>query len=123
FFYYTIRHPSTSTLFPYTTLFRSRLELLGKLILLLGRGAAPVAPHRERSHPGCVEIRHELRLDELLDLGRIACLELLVAADRRQRFFGDPFHQGIRRLLRVHRRRRGQHEWKQQQRYSDGAKH
>src|SRR5439155_11466285 len=84
FFYYTIRHPSTSTLFPYTTLFRSRLELLGKLILLLGRGAAPVAPHRERSHPGCVEIRHELRLDELLDLGRIACLELLVAADRRR---------------------------------------
>src|SRR2546426_11702306 len=57
-----IRRPPRSTLFPYTTLFRSRLQL-ARLRETIGWAVAHVAFHRERL--GGVEVR---RLDDLARL-------------------------------------------------------
>src|SRR3712207_7928488 len=54
FFFLMIRRPPRSTLFPYTTLFRSRSDLPG-----LQRGPGPGDPHR-----------HPLRADRPDDAGR-----------------------------------------------------
>src|SRR5437762_10970836 len=55
FFFFIIRPPPTSTLFPYTTLFRSRPRLPGPL-------PAGRQPHAPRRHlPGGAGRRHRLR--------------------------------------------------------------
>src|SRR5437667_4335099 len=51
FFFLLIRRPPRSTLFPYTTLFRSRTQAGGRAAPRLGSGAARVDP--ARADGGC----------------------------------------------------------------------
>src|SRR5438046_7901984 len=86
-----IRRPPRSTLFPYTTLFRSGLKLLdlgGQLALLLQPVLELVAALaddllalRQLSHPGGVvgagELRSEEHTSELQSLTNLVCRLLL----------------------------------------------
>src|SRR2546422_5388484 len=51
-----IRRPPRSTLFPYTTLFRSWLKIAALLVLLLGTGLVARRPWRERAQGTAVVI-------------------------------------------------------------------
>src|SRR5215208_8128186 len=61
FFFLMIRRPPRSTLFPYTTLFRSRRARIGGAVGLLGRDAA--VADRARAGPGAERDRKSTRLN------------------------------------------------------------
>src|SRR5215813_15024893 len=69
FFFLMIRRPPRSTLFPYTTLFRSELERL-LAVLRVHRDAAPA---RDVAH----DLRSEEHTSELLSRPHLVCRLLL----------------------------------------------
>src|SRR2546427_12649961 len=80
FFFLMIRRPPRSTLFPYTTLFRSVDLLPGILMLLLAvRTHAPSQPlrHDQVDRAGHVERRSEEHTSELQSQSNLVCRLLL----------------------------------------------
>src|SRR6267378_5371965 len=75
FFFLMIRRPPRSTLFPYTTLFRSRHGRPGELSRAVRGGAARLG-HRERRSPGFVP-RSEEHTSELQSRRDLVCRLLL----------------------------------------------
>src|SRR6266853_4656159 len=71
FFFLMIRRPPRSTLFPYTTLFRSRAAAQGSPAV-----AAP-AGHRDPAHRGWVAPRSEEHTSELQSQSNLVCRLLL----------------------------------------------
>src|SRR3712207_9167730 len=65
-----IRRPPRSTLFPYTTLFRSPVEGLGHQQALGGRQAERVDLHKGEQQAGNLHVAREPELARLLDAGR-----------------------------------------------------
>src|SRR3989441_3947453 len=95
-----IRRPPRSTLFPYTTLFRSELLALGEQRLDPRRGALHIerpghdaVQHRlgdERDHPfrrreQVVQLRSEEHTSELQSLAYLVCRLLLEKKKRKRR--------------------------------------
>src|SRR2546425_5016116 len=80
-----IRRPPRSTLFPYTTLFRSRLHRLGERLLEAGRGVGPQLAQRHRRASqagdhhllGVPAVRSEEHTSELQSLAYLVCRLLL----------------------------------------------
>src|SRR2546427_6370158 len=82
-----IRRPPRSTLFPYTTLFRSQFEQMGGIILRLGGRAAalktdtaagsPAIPRRHGDELHQVELRSEEHTSELQSQSNLVCRLLL----------------------------------------------
>src|SRR2546422_829787 len=102
FFFLMIRRPPRSTLFPYTTLFRSLLEGAQDLGLGLEAHVAdlveeqrppvghlePAAPPGQRAGEGALFVAEQLRLDELLGDGGAVDLDERPVAPRRERVDG-----------------------------------
>src|SRR5437016_11246277 len=74
FFFLMIRPPPRSTLFPYTTLFRSRVATRRDFIY---RGIANVQSHKLESRIPCRAIRSEEHTSELQSLTNLVCRLLL----------------------------------------------
>src|SRR2546426_11930380 len=70
FFFLMIRRPPRSTLFPYTTLFRSLLARAGVSVLVLEKHADFLRDFRgDTIHPSTLDVMHELGLlDDVLRL-------------------------------------------------------
>src|SRR2546425_9755597 len=82
FFFLMIRRPPRSTLFPYTTLFRS----LGVQIVLVGGGIEPTGPEKEPEIVAiilCQRRRSEEHTSELQSLAYLVCRLLLEKKKRR----------------------------------------
>src|SRR5881396_1981431 len=75
---------------------QQRPEFPRQLLLLLGAGTPPVDPHRELSGVPEIEVRQDLRLDELGDFPGIARLDALVLPDCRDDLLRDALHQHVR---------------------------
>src|SRR5687767_15227727 len=75
FFFLMIRRPPTSTLFPYTTLFRSRHELVQHAHRVADRAAA--GTHHQREHALAHRHRSEEHTSELQSLAYLVCRLLL----------------------------------------------
>src|SRR2546429_5247999 len=76
FFFLMIRRPPRSTLFPYTTLFRSDIELKGVRSLVTGRQRCAVSAHLAGRQPRR-EIRSEEHTSELQSRLHLVCRLLL----------------------------------------------
>src|SRR5215208_7551067 len=72
FFFLMIRRPPRSTLFPYTTLFRSQLR-----VLALARRAAPGRVAADAARAGHAALRSEEHTSELQSRGHLVCRLLL----------------------------------------------
>src|SRR5438309_11038533 len=78
FFFLMIRRPPRSTLFPYTTLFRSRLSLLGRRCEGEAAGAAVPRTQEASVRPGPDEhVRSEEHTSELQSQFHLVCRLLL----------------------------------------------
>src|SRR5688572_32206031 len=89
-----IRPPPRSTLFPYTTLFRSLVDVLEH-----PAWAAARAPRRVREQPravGDVHGRSEEHTSELQSQSNLVC-RLLLEKKNKNLWKGIPRHRGIRR--------------------------
>src|SRR2546427_12775244 len=62
FFFLMIRRPPRSTLFPYTTLFRSEFELQAFFSFIVGQLARPVQPAASRSEEHTSELQSQSNL-------------------------------------------------------------
>src|SRR2546430_17387858 len=85
FFFLMIRRPPRSTLFPYTTLFRSRVSRARVAAALTG-GCACIAddlPHRAL-HPGGEQMRSEEHTSELQSQSNLVCRLLLEKKKKRR---------------------------------------
>src|SRR2546425_13094330 len=87
FFFLMIRRPPRSTLFPYTTLFRSRGDLLGQLRQRHRRDAHCRA-HRGL-HLHWLEWRSEEHTSELQSLAYLVCRLLL---EKKKQSASSPYH-------------------------------
>src|SRR2546430_14580187 len=76
FFFLMIRRPPRSTLFPYTTLFRSRYGGEEFAVIFAGRGAAECLPDLEGLRQ-TVEDRSEEHTSELQSQSNLVCRLLL----------------------------------------------
>src|SRR5438876_5269976 len=94
FFYSMMRRPPSSTLFPYTTLFRSELEhkrarrlpaLQQQALLhpLLERGVGDIDPGQGEGEPAAAERRSEEHTSELQSPVQLVCRLLLEKKTRR----------------------------------------
>src|SRR5688572_30983756 len=75
-----LRRPPRSTLFPYTTLFRSRVGVLGRAALVLGFGAQLVVPGFvgvDLAQPVLRAVRSEEHTSELQSQSNLVCRLLL----------------------------------------------
>src|SRR2546430_5060653 len=84
FFFLMIRRPPRSTLFPYTTLFRSHslMEEFGRLTFPNSRTASPVIDH------GVVITRSEEHTSELQSQSNLVCRLLLEKKKKKTRIHG-----------------------------------
>src|SRR6266516_5942641 len=82
FFFLMIRRPPRSTLFPYTTLFRSQLDARGLDHVL----QAP----EEVERPALVELRSEEHTSELQSTYEIVCRLLLEKKKKKRRRSEEP---------------------------------
>src|SRR5207253_8236182 len=88
FFFYMIPHPPKSTLFPYTTLFRSikiapGFRSIGACQLLLGQ----VRKRRSRqSRSALAHLRSEEHTSELQSRGHLVCRLLLEKKKKKQKY-------------------------------------
>src|SRR5258708_14376961 len=76
-FFLMIRRPPRSTLFPYTTLFRSLIETLATQDLQAGRGFALIDPHGDLVEHVWVYERSEEHTSELQSPDHLVCRLLL----------------------------------------------
>src|SRR2546422_4848497 len=77
FFFLMIRRPPRSTLFPYTTLFRSRLPVYPSRFSRHGQRPAAPRAHRLPAHPLGVDERSEEHTSELQSRLHLVCRLLL----------------------------------------------
>src|SRR2546430_16563396 len=82
FFFLMIRPPPRSTLFPYTTLFRSVLRPRGRLAAVLRAGSGRLSNRDPRS---------EEHTSELQSQSNLVCRLLLEKKNTTARLFGFPF--------------------------------
>src|SRR5690554_7526269 len=76
FFFSMLRHPPRSTLFPYTTLFRSVVEFDDRPALQPGQGPAPIC-RVELGNVGLHLLRSEEHTSELQSRPHLVCRLLL----------------------------------------------
>src|SRR2546423_8439348 len=75
-----IRRPPRSTLFPYTTLFRSLISMRGKRVMVLGGGDTAMDCNRTAIRQGAQSVtctRSEEHTSELQSLAYLVCRLLL----------------------------------------------
>src|SRR5260221_8998595 len=92
FFFLMIRRPPRSTLFPYTTLFRSkRLRLLLEILVHRVRRhvRAPIASHVRTGGPDHHQLRSEEHTSELQSHSDLVC-RLLLEKKNSQKVFTTP---------------------------------
>src|SRR2546425_9610770 len=89
FFFLMIRRPPRSTLFPYTTLFRSRKSLNSRL-----SSVSPRAPRTSRNVPTPVPTpRSEEHTSELQSLAYLVCRLLLEKKKKKEKQHNNSNHQ------------------------------
>src|SRR5205807_9812496 len=77
FFFLMLRRPPRSTLFPYTTLFRSEAAVAGALDAALARGALRQLPDGPYIHVAVLDERSEEHTSELQSPCNLVCRLLL----------------------------------------------
>src|SRR5205823_14752729 len=105
FFFFMLRRPPRSTLFPYTTLFRSVYSVAGPRTLVAGLDSRGVGRYPVALPPGgTVNLRSEEHTSELQSLAYLVCRLLL--EKKKTRSVCTKYTDRRRRSKRVNDRRR-----------------